>query len=55
MRFSPLYTVLTIAENCLPAIFVWALLPIVFLWIVSLVFAIIGVRGAKQEVTKLNN
>ncbi len=29
------------------------LLPIVGLWILSLVFAIFAVRGAKQEVTKL--
>lgn len=29
------------------------LLPIVLLWIISLAFAIVGVRSAKQEVTKL--
>jgi len=29
------------------------LLPIVILWIISLIFAINGVRSAKQEVTKL--
>lgn len=32
---------------------VWVLLPIVGLWIISLGFAIYGVRAAKQEVTKL--
>jgi hypothetical protein len=29
------------------------ILPIIFLWIISLTYAIFAIRGAKQEVTKL--
>lgn len=32
---------------------IWVLFPIVCLWIISLGFAIYGVRAAKQEVTRL--
>lgn len=32
---------------------VWVLLPIVLLWIISLGFAIVSVRSAKQQVTSL--
>jgi hypothetical protein len=32
---------------------VWVLLPIVFLWIISLMFAILAVRSAKQQVAGL--
>jgi hypothetical protein len=32
---------------------IWVLFPIVLLWIISLSFAIAGVRSAKQEVAKL--
>jgi hypothetical protein len=32
---------------------IWVLFPIVLLWIISLSFAIFGVRSAKQEVNRL--
>ena len=32
---------------------VWVLFPIVLLWIISLFFAILAVRSAKQQVVKL--